>query len=221
MGNEAVTEKKHASVGLKALLLIFALVLTGTLAYLVWGHQNIQDVTENETTTIPKVTAITPSSWEKYTSEKYSFTISYPDTVIVKETVVPHDELALQKSAAKNIAGYCLYGKSHPIDCAIGVEVWTGSLQDVVETAKGAIDDSPWPLATVEYDGILAKKHVFSGEGESAALKQITYFIPHDDYIFVIGEELQYDSTDNQLASDIAATLENNNIVRSLHFINR
>ena len=92
--NETHTEHEHATTSLKVVLLVFAIVLVGALAYLVWAQNTAPDTTDNSavvtkksTAGTPPTTSTTPSttktdstdSWKTYTNSDYGFTLTFWD----------------------------------------------------------------------------------------------------------------------------------------------
>lgn len=60
--NEVHNEQEHASVSLKVILLVFAIILVGALGYLVWDAKNIQDTTDYSTPVVTKTVETTPEA---------------------------------------------------------------------------------------------------------------------------------------------------------------
>ena len=91
--NETHTEHEQATTSLKVVLLVFAIVLVGALAYLVWAQNTAPDTPDNsaavikKTPTTPSTTSTTPSttktdstdSWKTYTNSDYGFTLTFGD----------------------------------------------------------------------------------------------------------------------------------------------
>lgn len=90
------TEHEHASVSLKVLLLIFGVLLTGTLGYMIWDQNTAADTTDNTApnvkqeavteTTATEATAYDPSN----IAEDYGFELTlsgstWEEYKIVKE----------------------------------------------------------------------------------------------------------------------------------------
>jgi len=59
--NEVHNDHEHASVSLKVVLLVFAVILVGALGYFVWDFQNTPDTTDYST---PKITKTETTSEE-------------------------------------------------------------------------------------------------------------------------------------------------------------
>lgn len=82
--NEPFEGHEHATTSLKVILLVFALVLVGALAYLVSVTYNQPDTTEE---TAPSVTDKTEegatSDWKTYTDPAGVFSFMYPPTLPV------------------------------------------------------------------------------------------------------------------------------------------
>lgn len=85
--NEIHDTHEHASVSLKVILLVFAVILVGVLGYLVWDFNNTPDTTDYSST-ITKKTETTQTeetdetaSWETYTNSLLGFSIKYPNTL--------------------------------------------------------------------------------------------------------------------------------------------
>jgi|SRR3989344_1372917 len=91
--NEIHTEHEHATTSLKVVLLVFAIVLVGALAYLVWAQNTAPDTTDNSAAVAKKTTTTTPSAtttpsttktdstdgWKTYTNLEYGFTLTFGD----------------------------------------------------------------------------------------------------------------------------------------------
>ena len=61
--NEIHNEGEHASVSLKVILLIFAVILVGALGYFVWDAQNtVIDTTDYSTPVVTKIVETTPET---------------------------------------------------------------------------------------------------------------------------------------------------------------
>jgi len=69
--NEIHNNHEHATVSLKVILLVFAVILVGVLGYLVWDYQNSQESTNNESTS----TVITTN--KTYTDANNLFSFKY------------------------------------------------------------------------------------------------------------------------------------------------
>lgn len=85
------SEHEHATTSLKVVLLVFAIVLVGALAYLVWAQNTAPDTTDNSTavtnTTKPTTTDNSSGSgsttdetadWKTYTNSIIGFSFKYP-----------------------------------------------------------------------------------------------------------------------------------------------
>ncbi|MEK7535009.1 MAG: hypothetical protein AAB563_01220, partial [Patescibacteria group bacterium] len=67
------------TTSLKVVLLIFAIVLVGALAYLVWAANTAPDTTDNSAVTTKKTTATDEAAgWKTYSNSFLSLTIKYP-----------------------------------------------------------------------------------------------------------------------------------------------
>lgn len=84
--NEIHDSHEHASTSLKTILLVFAIVLVGTLGYLVWDFNRTADTTDfttpiakkkTETTTTTTITDET-KDWKTYSYATQGFSIKYP-----------------------------------------------------------------------------------------------------------------------------------------------
>src|SRR3989344_887189 len=79
--NNTRTNHEHATTSLKVILLIFAIVLIGALAYMVWVQNMSPDIADGSTTTAK--TATSPiAGWKTYTNTDPSYSFSYPDDVV-------------------------------------------------------------------------------------------------------------------------------------------
>ncbi|MEK9167684.1 MAG: hypothetical protein AAB613_03005 [Patescibacteria group bacterium] len=89
--NEMHSEHEHATTSLKVVLLVFAIVLVGALAYLVWAANTAPDTTDNSpavtNTTKPTTTNNSSGSgstandmadWKTYTNSTIGFSFKYP-----------------------------------------------------------------------------------------------------------------------------------------------
>mgnify|MGYP001588082234 CR=1 FL=1 len=76
--NDTYAGKEHAPATLKILLLVFAVVLVGSLAYLVLSQSN-SDAVDYSTTNKKTVTAETPD-WKIYTNSNFGFSFEYPNS---------------------------------------------------------------------------------------------------------------------------------------------
>jgi|SRR3989344_4805407 len=75
--NETPTEHEHASVSLKVVLLIFAIVLIGALGYFVWNANQATDDTTADTATTAKPKNTAQYNWSTSTQGPYKDKISY------------------------------------------------------------------------------------------------------------------------------------------------
>jgi len=85
--NEVHNDHEHASVSLKVILLVFAVILVGALGYFVWDFQNTPDTTDYST---PKITKTETTSeettedvdetadWKTDTNTDWGFSVKYP-----------------------------------------------------------------------------------------------------------------------------------------------
>ena len=80
--NEIHTDHEEATTSLKVVLLVFAVVLVGALAYLVWNQNTTTDTTDNSTLSVKENMADTATVAGKttYTDNQEGFSITYPDT---------------------------------------------------------------------------------------------------------------------------------------------
>ena len=91
----------HVSGLMKALILVFVLLLVGALGYMVWVANNAPDTTDNSGVVTKK--AVTPSvvdptaNWKTYTNPGLKFSFKYPATFTLAD--------ALQASGAGMTAG--------------------------------------------------------------------------------------------------------------------
>lgn len=80
--NEIHTEHEHATTSLKVVLLVFAIVLVGALAYLVWAQNTAPDTTDNATVVTKKNTADETADWSTWTRSDQmpntKFTVKLP-----------------------------------------------------------------------------------------------------------------------------------------------
>lgn len=89
--NEVHTEHEHATTSLKVLLLVFAIVLVGALAYLVWAQNTAPDTTDNSTAVSKTATPSTSTTTDKlsglktYSNSKYGFSFSYSNALYLFE----------------------------------------------------------------------------------------------------------------------------------------
>jgi len=83
--NEVHTEHEQATVSLKVVLLIFAIVLIGALAYLVWAANTAPDTTDNSAAT-KKTTTSETVDWKTYTNTTMSYSVKYPGILKVWES---------------------------------------------------------------------------------------------------------------------------------------
>ncbi|MCR4278093.1 MAG: hypothetical protein NUV80_05090 [Candidatus Berkelbacteria bacterium] len=86
--NEIHSEHEHATTSLKVLLLVFAIVLVGALAYLVWASNTAPDTTDNSTVVTKKTTADETADWKTFKAGSEisaGITFKYPPTYTVEE----------------------------------------------------------------------------------------------------------------------------------------
>ena len=85
--NEMHSDHEHATTSLKVLLLVFAIVLVGALAYLVWAQNTAPDTTDNSAATTKKTTAADEAAgWKTYTDSVAKLTFQYPPTYSIENT---------------------------------------------------------------------------------------------------------------------------------------
>lgn len=84
--SEVHTEHEHATTSLKVVLLIFAIVLIGALAYLVWATNTTPETTDNSDV-VKTTTTIDTSNWKVYSSSAFGFSAKYPPTWETRESV--------------------------------------------------------------------------------------------------------------------------------------
>jgi hypothetical protein len=77
--NEPVGDHEHATASMKVLLLIFALVLIGTLAYLVKVTYSLPDGTENAGVSVIKKQAQADQTAVNCGDEAYAFSLKFSD----------------------------------------------------------------------------------------------------------------------------------------------
>lgn len=119
--NETHNEHEHASTSLKVVLLVFAIVLVGALAYLVWAANTAPDVTDYSAT---KTTTKTDQSagWKTYTERQYNFSFKYPDNSFAYKSVATGAEYYIQvyKIGGLDTAGpsfrFAKYGETLAVD---------------------------------------------------------------------------------------------------------
>lgn len=76
--NDTHYEHEHATVSMKVILLIFALVLTGGLAYLVWAQNTAPDTTDNSAPSVKKITSTTATNNTVACGDKaYAFSMTF------------------------------------------------------------------------------------------------------------------------------------------------
>jgi len=80
--NQTPVDHEHATVTLKVLLLIFAIVLVGALGYLVWTQNTVPDTADSSTTTA-KTTTFPLTDWKTYTSTNPAYSFSYPADAVL------------------------------------------------------------------------------------------------------------------------------------------
>lgn len=151
--NEVHNESEHASVSLKVILLVFAVILVGTLSYLVWNEQIT--VTDNGSTIIIKKN--TTETVEKDVTTKEAITLSVVDESTSTGTATrDYDKttgsftLKIEATLAdpvddKFYEGWLVRGKAGDVDFKA---VSTGKL------VKG--DDDKWTVtftSPVDYNG--------------------------------------------------------------------
>ncbi len=76
-------DHENASVSLKVILLVFALVVVGALGYMVYVVNTSTDGTDYSTVFKKKTTTTATSSLNTYTSAKFGFTFKYPSSQVV------------------------------------------------------------------------------------------------------------------------------------------
>lgn len=99
--NEIHTEHEHASVSLKVVLLIFAIILVGALGYMVWEYRTSPDTNDYSIPAIKNRTSTTPepelivftakhnvASWKEYSSSEYGFSFLYPPDYTVSDVAI-------------------------------------------------------------------------------------------------------------------------------------
>ncbi len=80
----------HVSPSMKNLMLVFAIVLVGALAYLVWASNTAPDTTDNSATTVKKTATATTdetTDWKTYTNAVVKLTFQYPATYSAGEVL--------------------------------------------------------------------------------------------------------------------------------------
>ena len=139
--NEIHTEHEHATTSLKVVLLVFAIVLIGALAYLVWASNTTPDVTDNS---VAKTTATTTTNDGKkiYTNTQYGFSITYPEKMtfsdITKDygATVPTALLVVQFNKPPTFTNCPEDGKCDHFSYIVLVS------KDALATVKKAITDA-------------------------------------------------------------------------------
>lgn len=84
---ETPTNNENATVSLKILLLILAVILVGALSYLVWAQNTVSDTVDNLAMTTKSATVST-ANWKTYTNSKSAYTLKYPSDWKVTENEV-------------------------------------------------------------------------------------------------------------------------------------
>lgn len=140
MNNEIHDNHEHASTSLKVILLVFAIVLVGTLGYLVWQQNNEADTTDYSAPTTAKKTnseenteAITDETadWKTYTSSRDGYSLKYPGNWEYNEEGETQLSLELrEKNKNYSIEGSDTY--------AIGISVFANSKNETaMQIANG------------------------------------------------------------------------------------
>ncbi len=134
--NEIHTEHEHATTSLKVLLLVFAIVLVGALAYLVWAQNTAPDTTDNSATTVKKTATATTgetADWKTYTNETYGFSIKYPAQIKDTEWKIIPVSGTTETHFGPVVTGSALEG----YDGVWGISVITGKSADQVMAEFG------------------------------------------------------------------------------------
>lgn len=81
--NEIHTDHEQATTSLKVVLLVFAVVLVGALAYLVWAQNTAPDTTDNSGAVVTKKTETTTvkdetADWKSYTNNELGLSFKFP-----------------------------------------------------------------------------------------------------------------------------------------------
>jgi hypothetical protein len=99
--NEIHSEHEHATTSLKVVLLVFAIVLVGALAYLVWAANTAPDTADNSAATV-KTTTVSTADWKTYTSTSYAYSLKYPSGWSVDSTDIANISLISPESDKQN-----------------------------------------------------------------------------------------------------------------------
>lgn len=149
--NESYTEHEHASVSLKVILLVFAVILVGALAYLVWAQNNSTDTTDNSAVVIKKSTSTTTDvtkGWKTYTNTRVAYTFEYPSsglTLNLDETI-KYPSTATSDSRTEDLVQYATKTMTYSVRTEVGVaatsiEAWFSSFSgdDITKNTKTTI----------------------------------------------------------------------------------
>ena len=102
MENEVHNEHEHASVSLKVILLVFAVILVGALGYFVWDYQNTPDTTDYST---PKITK-TETEEKEETKEVIAANNVYKDAEATFSFDIPEGYFITEYKDVPSSAGW-------------------------------------------------------------------------------------------------------------------
>lgn len=162
--NEPHTSHEHASLNLKVLLLVFAVILIAALGLLVWQQNHSAADSQDEAQLHPKKTAtvsVDTSTWKTYSNSTYNFSYLYPPTWKVTEDVAPapRDQqpwqsfifsASISASGANAESGHVAVSQSSAADLMAAIAEPQGKLtwQDVTVNSVAA-------KKTIEADGTI------------------------------------------------------------------
>lgn len=203
--NEIHTDHEQATTSLKVVLLVFAIVLVGALAYLVWAQNTAPDLADNAAV-MKKTTSTTPTltktdstdSWKTYTDPTYYYSLKYPaDWEVRAVGPGPSNEYLLSWQGANPI------GRRE--DYSASIRVSPKTLEDEVNNTKVTITSSP-VLILLSSDSVTFNKYSATAikfKNKSLNYTDTNYYISHGGYTYIIDGATTSDETDRKIAQAI------------------
>jgi len=187
--NQTPYDHEHASVSLKVILLVFAVVLIGALGYLVWAQNTAPDATDNSTTVV-KTAAVDTTGWKTLNNTALNFSVKYPSTWIVSG----EDSMsALTAPAPAWSDPTCNYeGGETCVSMVIGQDAtaWTGTLASYVANYLALNDVTAATQSNITFGAQPAIKVVFPATTSGGLMYKIDVFTLHDKLPLMLqGEE--------------------------------
>lgn len=216
--NEIHDNHEHASTSLKVILLVFAIVLVGTLGYLVWDFNRTADTTDYSTPVAKKKTETTNTTtatstdgtedWKTYANTQYEFSYKYPSDWTAREQTPPNT----MSEPWKSYLFYSSYTPPSASDHYGYVAVSTKSADALI--AVEFPNNTNIVKETVDIAGTTAvKATVTTATGNIAT----SYYISKNDYTFIVTGPIT-DPQDDQASKDYWKQVDK--IVTTFNFTN-